>query len=116
MRQLQCEDGVCYLDKKPSEVESQIGSGGGYLSNDPEYLVPLKGSTKKTVNHKRKATKPKQKFGGSNKKSKKYKKPKAKAKRVIRKGASSNSRKISKLIYKYLRTSAPNKLKKSKRK
>jgi hypothetical protein len=116
MRQLQCEDGVCYLDKKPSEVESQIGSGGGYLSNDPEYLVPMQGSTNKAVNHKRKASKPKQKFGGSNKKSKKYKKPNAKAKRVTRKGASSNSRKISQLIYRYLKSSAPNKVKKSKRK
>jgi hypothetical protein len=59
MRELHCENGVCYLDKMPTEVENQIGSGGvGYLESNSEYFIPLhKRKPSKTVtNKRRKAT------------------------------------------------------------
>jgi hypothetical protein len=59
MRELHCENGVCYLDKMPTEMEHQIGSGGvGYLDSNSEYFIPLHklkpGKTAK--NKRRKAT------------------------------------------------------------
>jgi hypothetical protein len=60
MRELLCSEGVCYLDKKPTEVENQIGSGSvDYLDSNSEYFIPVQKSKarKKPTNKRRKPLK-----------------------------------------------------------